>query len=56
MTNIVFYVKYCFTLNLQPDLSENPFYAAQRSEKIDFVEPKGLGAEDGLSCPNNDTY
>ena len=40
----------------QPDLSGNPFYAAQRSEKIDFVEPKGLGAEDGLSCPNNDTY
>ena len=30
--------------NLQPDLSGNPFYATQWSEKIDFVEPKGLGA------------
>ena len=28
----------------QPDLSGNPFYATQWSEKIDFVEPKGLGA------------
>ena len=32
------------TLNhSQPDLSGNPFYATQ-SEKIDFVETKGLGA------------
>ena len=38
---------------LQPDLSGNPFYATQWSEKIDFVEPKGLGAEGGNSCPKN---
>ena len=36
-----------------PDLSGNPFYATQWSEKIDFVEPKGLGAEGGNSCPTN---
>ena len=30
--------------HLQPGLSGNPFYATQWSEKIDFVEPKGLGA------------
>ena len=45
----------------QPDLSGNPFYATQWSEKIDFVEPKGLGAlrqaQDKLqadkAAPNN---
>ena len=44
-----------------PDLSGNPFYATQWSEKIDFVEPKGLGAlrqaQDKLqadkAAPNN---
>ncbi|WP_312082242.1 hypothetical protein [Epilithonimonas hominis] len=40
----------------QSGLSGNPFYATKWSEKIDFVEPKGLGAEGGNSCPNNDTY
>ena len=47
--------------HLQPGLSGNPFYATQWSEKIDFVEPKGLGAlrqaQDKLqadkAAPNN---
>ena len=44
MTKLCFYVESRFILKLQPDLSGNPFYATQWSEKIDFVEPKGLGA------------
>ena len=54
MTNFTVNVMLKFEVELlRPDLSGNPFYAAQRSEKIDFVEPKGLGAEDGLRCPKS---
>ena len=44
MTNREVYRKFNYLLNLQPDLSGNPFYATYWSEKINFVEPKGLGA------------
>ena len=66
MTKWCFYVKIGFITNRQlcearPGLSGNPFYATQWSEKIDFVEPKGLGAlrqaQDKLqadkAAPNN---
>ena len=43
MTKLCYYDECYFMFMLQPDLSGNPFYATQ-SEKIDFVEPKGLGA------------
>ena len=44
MTKLCYYDECCFMFMLQPDLSGNAFYATQWSEKIDFVEPKGLGA------------
>ncbi len=47
MTKLYYYDEFCFMLNLQPDLSGNPFLLILQvllklkssAKKIDFVEP-----------------
>jgi hypothetical protein len=40
-------------LNPQPDLSGNPFLLDLKFNLMEIGEQKRLGAEGGLSCPNN---